>query len=227
MARRALQLYASGRGVRPAALEASIISLQRTAGNAAVTALLQRRAEAQDADTSPVLGVIGQGKGRPLPSRVRSEMEARFGHDFSQVRVHSDSEAAASAASVSAKAYTVGDEIVFGAGGYSRRTLAHELTHVVQQRQGPVSGVDTGDGIAVSSPQDPFEQEAEATADRVMAGPVSAGGVGVATVSSGVQRACGCARGSGCECGTTQAASPTRPRWERWRRQRLLEYPPR
>jgi hypothetical protein len=83
---------------------------------------------------------------------------------------------------VQAKAYTVGDEIVFNQGAYSpdtdsgKHTLAHELTHVVQQRSGPVSGTPTGDGVAISDPGDRFEREAEASATAVMssAGPESA-----------------------------------------------------
>jgi hypothetical protein len=71
---------------------------------------------------------------------------------------------------VNAKAYTVGNEVVFGSGTYQpdtadgRHTLAHELTHVVQQRSGPVDGTSTGDGVALSDPDDRFEREAEASA---------------------------------------------------------------
>jgi hypothetical protein len=66
-------------------------------------------------------------------------MEARFGHDFSRVRVHTNGRAAESARAVNASAYTVGRDVVFGEGRYEpastdgRRLLAHELTHVVQQ----------------------------------------------------------------------------------------------
>ena len=66
--------------------------------------------------------------------------EPRFGYDFSQVRIHTDARAAESARAVNARAYTVGREVVFGAGQYSpgtaagQRLLAHELTHIVQQR---------------------------------------------------------------------------------------------
>jgi hypothetical protein len=67
-------------------------------------------------------------------------METRFGHDFSQVRVHTDARAAESARAVNANAYTVGSNVVFGEGRYAprsvagRRLVAHELAHVVQQR---------------------------------------------------------------------------------------------
>lgn len=77
--------------------------------------------------------------GRPLEQVLRQEMEQLFGHDFSRVRVHTDSAAARSAIAVDGEAYTVGSHIVFGDGKFSPATrcgkhlLAHELTHVVQQ----------------------------------------------------------------------------------------------
>lgn len=77
--------------------------------------------------------------GRPLESALRQDMEQRFGHDFSRVRVHTDSAAEQSARDLNANAYTVGNNVVFGTGGFApgshegRRLLAHELTHVVQQ----------------------------------------------------------------------------------------------
>jgi len=77
--------------------------------------------------------------GRPLEPGARRSMEARFGRDFSHVRVHDDARAAATARSVDAAAFTVGEDVVFGPGRYDpssdegRRLLAHELAHVVQQ----------------------------------------------------------------------------------------------
>lgn len=79
------------------------------------------------------------GGGQPLPEAVRAFFEPRFGHDFSQVRIHTDARAVESAQALNALAYTLGRDIVFGAGQYApgttegRRLLAHELTHVVQQ----------------------------------------------------------------------------------------------
>jgi hypothetical protein len=119
--------------------------------------------------------------GQPLNASVRAFMEPRFGHDFGQVRVHTDGQAAESAEAVSALAYTAGRDIVFGAGQYQphsdagKRLLAHELAHVVQQASGPVSGVPIADGLAVSEPGDGFEREADHTADRVMAADYAAG----------------------------------------------------
>lgn len=83
----------------------------------------------------------GGASGTPLEPNTRALMETRFGHDFSQVRVHTDEKAAASARDVNARAYTVGHDIVFGKGQYhpsaasSKRLIAHELAHVVQQQQ--------------------------------------------------------------------------------------------
>jgi hypothetical protein len=77
--------------------------------------------------------------GRPLEPVLRQDMEQRFGHDFSRVRVHSDAASEISARQVNAHAYASGYDIVFGAGRFApatpagRRLLAHELTHVVQQ----------------------------------------------------------------------------------------------
>lgn len=88
----------------------------------------------------PVVGDVLSGAGRPLDGPVRSFMESRFGHDFSNVRVHTDGKAAESARSVNARAYTVGRDVVFGAGSYrpasseGKRLIAHELTHVLQQK---------------------------------------------------------------------------------------------
>jgi hypothetical protein len=80
--------------------------------------------------------------GLPLAPAIRATMEPRFGHDFSAVRVHTGEKAADSARSIQALAYTAGHDVVFGSGQYSPATsagrwlLAHELTHVVQQRGG-------------------------------------------------------------------------------------------
>lgn len=80
-----------------------------------------------------------QAPGRALEPSTRSFFESRFGHDFSRVRVHDDTEASRSAAAVAARAYTVGHNLVFAKGQYGpgsaagRRLIAHELTHVLQQ----------------------------------------------------------------------------------------------
>ncbi|MFG2529963.1 DUF4157 domain-containing protein [Streptomyces sp. NPDC048516] len=169
------------------------LARQAGAGNAAVVQMLRQaghswaepephqhhadcghRTEQPAVQRSAVHDTLRAG-GRPLDEATRSDMEARLGADFSDVRIHDDSAAKASAAEVGARAYTSGSHVVIGAGGNDKHTLAHELTHVVQQRQGPVAGTDNGAGLRVSDPSDRFEREAEATARRVMSGPVPAG----------------------------------------------------
>jgi hypothetical protein len=103
-----------------------------------------------------------QTPGQPLDTATRTIMEPCFDHDFSQVRVHTDAKAAESARAVNALAYTVGRDVVFGAGQFAptsasgRRLLMHELTHVVQQ--------DLGDHNARA------EMQAEAVAVRPASG---------------------------------------------------------
>ena len=148
-----------------------ILDLQRSAGNQGVTAAIQ------DEERSPVHDVINSGGGQPLDLGVRADMEARLGHDFGDVRVHQDARAEDSARAVNAHAYTVGPNIVFQRDRYDptsevgRVTLAHELTHVVQQRSGPVDGTEAPGGIRLSDPSDRFEREAAANAERVMRTP--------------------------------------------------------
>jgi hypothetical protein len=154
----------------------AVLDLQRMAGNAAVVQLLadDRQDEGRQAQDSrsPVLDVVGRGGGQPLDPATKTSMESGLGADFSDVRVHTDGAAASSAAAVQAHAYTVGHEVVFQSGQYQpetstgQRMLAHELTHVVQQRSGPVDGSPAGGGISLSDPSDRFEQAAEDNASR-------------------------------------------------------------
>ncbi|MEK6321043.1 MAG: DUF4157 domain-containing protein [Acidobacteriota bacterium] len=109
--------------------------------------------------------------GQPLDAQTRALMEPRFGHDFSNVRVHADAKGAESARAVRALAYTVGPDVVFGAGQYALSTksgqslLAHELTHVVQQ----TSSVSTLQAeLEVGAPHSPAEIEADQRAHDVM-----------------------------------------------------------
>jgi hypothetical protein len=156
----------------------AVMGLQRTVGNAGVGALLEE-------ERSPVHDVVGSG-GSALASDVRTDMETRLGADFGDVRVHTDDKAHDSARAVHAHAYTVGSDVVFQRGGYDpsstagRTTLAHELTHVMQQRSGPVDGTPAAGGVHVSDPSDRFEREASANAERAM----SAGAEVVAPVSA-------------------------------------------
>ena len=102
----------------------------------------------------PIVRHVLTQPGAPLDASTRSFVEPRFGYDFSHVRVHTDSDAAQSASAIGARAYAVGDHVVFNAGHFSPHTasgrsiLAHELTHVVQQ--GDSSGTLRRSPMAVS-----------------------------------------------------------------------------
>jgi hypothetical protein len=150
----------------PAVSAEGVLDLQRTAGNRATVQFLGDAEE-----DSPVLDVVGKGGGAPMDKALRSQMESSLGHEFGDVRLHTDHAASESAKAVGAQAYTVGNDIVFGAGKFDpgsragQKTIAHELTHVVQQKAGPVDGTPAAGGIKVSDPSDRFEQEAESTAD--------------------------------------------------------------
>ncbi|MFC5804563.1 DUF4157 domain-containing protein [Streptomyces formicae] len=165
-------------GITPAAIHA----LQRSAGNAAVTHMLQRDAHRHDAGsgqgehTDPVqrsaVHDVLRSRGRSLPEPVVSEMEGRLGAPagtFRSVSVHDSPRDIEVARSIGATAFTSGDHVV---GDVSRpQVLAHELHHVRQQRQGPVPGTDMGNGLRVSDKNDHAEREAEAVSVAAMAAP--------------------------------------------------------
>ncbi|MFI1510047.1 DUF4157 domain-containing protein [Streptomyces sp. NPDC020597] len=162
-----------------------VLALQRGVGNAAVGRMLnlqrhtdggccdRREPERHLSEDAPVqrstVHDVLRSPGKPLAKTLRSEMEERMGASFSDVVMHDDTAAARSTDDVDADHYTVKNHIVVGRGGIDKRTLAHELTHVLQQREGEVAGTDNGAGLRVSDPSDRFEREAEANAARVMA----------------------------------------------------------
>ncbi len=115
---------------------------------------------------------VSRTPGTPLAAAERQQASGWFGGDFSDVRVHTGPQAQQAANSINARAYTVGDHIVFGPGGApsggaeGRRLLAHELAHVVQQR-----GSDhASPPRRLSSPGDAAEREADAAAESVSSG---------------------------------------------------------
>jgi hypothetical protein len=118
----------------------------------------------------PIVHQVLNTSGKPLDTATRAFFEPRFGHDFGNVRVHTDSHAEESALNIRAQAYTAGQHIVFGRGAYSstqrgRQLLAHELVHVIQQ-SGPASspGAHTGDHVSPEGkPADPDVQRARDT----------------------------------------------------------------
>ncbi len=138
--------------------------MQRNCSSCHKKQLLQRSALQNEPETkSPIVHDMLRPGGVPLDADVRVLMEPRFGHDFSKVRIHNDDRADQSARVTKALAFTVGDDIAFAKGRYApnseqgRKLLAHELTHIVQQRSGSLGS-------------DP-----ELSADRV-AGKIASGG---------------------------------------------------
>lgn len=126
-------------------------------------------------ETPPGVHEALRSTGQPLDTITRGFVESRFGHDFSQVRVHTDTRAGAAASAIGARAFTLSSDIVFGAGEYAprteagRRLLSHELAHVVQQR----AGVNLKDGVGRAG--DAYERQADAAADHVAKGQTAAG----------------------------------------------------
>ncbi len=138
-----------------------------------------QRASVSTAPTTavpPVVHDVLNSPGRPLDTGTRAFMEPRFDHDFSTVRVHTDGKAAESARAVNALAYTVGKDVVFGAGQYvpgtmaGKQLLAHELTHTIQQSMGQASAINRASALQISEAHDPYEHEAEARVRQIMAG---------------------------------------------------------
>jgi hypothetical protein len=107
---------------------------------------------------------VTDSSGNPLDAKTRTMMEARFGWDFGRVRVHTNDPAAASAQAVNARAYTIGEDMVFARGQYAPQTsdgnrlLAHELTHVIQQGGYPSPATAP---VRIGAPSEAPEQEAD------------------------------------------------------------------
>jgi hypothetical protein len=103
-----------------------------------------------DADSGHTLARTGGGGGQPLNDTTRAFFESRFGHDFQDVRLHTGRDASEAAQSLGARAFTVGSDVVFDQNQFApetiegRHLLAHELTHVVQQRGGGEAGERSG-----------------------------------------------------------------------------------
>jgi uncharacterized protein DUF4157 len=115
-------------------------------------------------DVESAIGAA-RGGGRPLDSAIGARMAPALGESFADVRVHTGDSAAALARAVSARAFTVGNEVFFAPGEYRPGTsagdelIAHELAHVAQQRGAPNAGP-----LTVSQPGDALERDAEALA---------------------------------------------------------------
>jgi hypothetical protein len=173
-----------------------LVSLQRQVGNATIARTLAQREEmpeeevlakhdhdhSLDRSVMPEVGMEGgqisdalsnriqsqRGGGSSLDSGTQKSMEAAFGDRFDDVRIHTGSEADSLNRSVSAKAFTTGTDIFFSekASPQDSNLLAHELTHVVQQR-----GMSSSSGpMSVGPAGDSHEQAADAAASTVTSG---------------------------------------------------------
>ena len=99
---------------------------------------------------------LGQlARGAATPAEVKSRLGAELGADFTSVRFHTGPDAEEAAGSIGAKAYTVGRDVYFGAGGFDPAVAAHELVHTVQQ------GAVTGEGVSVSAPAGQVQMKPE------------------------------------------------------------------
>lgn len=122
----------------------------------------------------PIVHEVLRSPGQPLDTSTRMYMQSRFDQDFNSVRVHTDARANASARAVSAAAYTVGRNVVFGVGQYAPQTLegrhllAHELAHTIQQQSSVASAVSRR--LSMTQPAHVTEVEADKASETVAAG---------------------------------------------------------
>lgn len=178
----------------PISKTGDLLFLQKTIGNQAVNKLFNLAevdAKLNPESSAPAVGQEAAGRedksdhqpnpnnlphdvlealnspSEPLDSSVRSVAERLFNHGFSNVRVHNDAQAASSARSLNARAYTVGSDILFDSGQYSpqnaegSKLIAHELTHVIQQEKGgetPRLSVDASHELEATSASLAFEK---------------------------------------------------------------------
>jgi len=151
----------------------TLTQMQQTVGNAAVQRFLAQRqgdgpSEIQEETANTINAKRGSGGG--LDAGFAKKAGSAMGQDFSDVNVHTDSQADELSTSLGAKAFTTGSDIFFQSGQYNpgssdgQQLLAHELTHVVQQGGAP-SG---GSKMTVNDPNDQYEQEADEIANQVM-----------------------------------------------------------
>jgi hypothetical protein len=117
------------------------VAIAQSVPHAAPGRVVRRRAPTPTSVAAPIVADALSSPTHPLDASTRAFMEPRLGHDFSRVRIHTDQRAARSARAVNARAFTVGRDVVFGAGEFAlarqdgRHLLAHELVHVIQQEQ--------------------------------------------------------------------------------------------
>ena len=165
---------------------ATILSLQRQFGNAAVRSMLGGTAGRVQRNGVVARGIAAaRGRGARIDPVARQRLERSYGTDLSTVRIHTGPEADDLARSVNARAFASSSDVFFSEGAYAPSStdgfemLAHEVAHVVQQSRGPVPGVDS-DGLRISRPSDHGEVTAQKAAGRVIQGASAAALLGTA-----------------------------------------------
>lgn len=168
--------------------------LQQTVGNQAVQAMMvQRKGNGPKAVDEDVAASVKaeKGKGQQLEEGIAAKAGETMGQDFSDVKIHTDAQADSLSRDIGAKAFTTGNDIFFKEGEYNpnssegQHLISHELTHVVQQGAGSVSGVQGK--MTVNDPNDKYEAEADKVADAVLSN--QAAGVQREADIDGAQRA--------------------------------------
>jgi hypothetical protein len=159
-------------------------SLQRRQGNAFVQrAVLQARGASDVSDEAVRRALADRSSGRPLDSAVRRDLEPCFGRSIADVRIHAGVGAAELARGLNAEAFTCGRDIYFNTGRYQpdtargQRLLVHELVHTAQQGEAiqlPKIAAKARDAVVVGRADDPFEHEADRTAEAVLGSPAKA-----------------------------------------------------
>jgi hypothetical protein len=156
---------------------AMVAQMQQTLGNTAVQRLLAQRSVSSptELDEATADSINRQrGGGQPLDTTMARKAGATIGRDFSDVNVHTDSQANQLSHQLGAKAFTTGSDIFFSDGAYNpvssdgQQLIAHELTHVAQQG----AAMPTVQGkMSVNDPNDQYEAEADQVASQVMTQP--------------------------------------------------------
>jgi hypothetical protein len=132
----------------------------------------KERRQRQQSVSSDFVNDALSGLGQPLSAETRALVEPKFGHDFANVRIFADDAAHEATSALSAKAFTVGENIAFNAGRYDpdsaegQRLLTHELSHTIQQGPAPQLPHE----LEVSHPHDASERGAQGALSSISQG---------------------------------------------------------
>lgn len=195
-------------GHDPARGDAHDLDTRAPGRRSATEGMIQRKAERDANGVMPgaesAVSAASQSTGSALPAQIQRQFESSLGVDLSSVRVHTGSSSVDAASAVGAKAYTLGQDIHFGAGHYDpgssagQHLLAHEVAHTVQQR-GSAPTRQHKNELAVSAPHDAAEHEADRAADAMVAGLPATAALPIAGVHRKQDPSSGTLQGAGNE----------------------------